>query len=45
MLLPSARECLWGAPDGLAPQWYPRLELLQEGDDERLAARLAVAGA
>jgi tetratricopeptide (TPR) repeat protein len=45
MILPPTRDWLWGAPDGLAPQWYPRLELLQEGDDERLAARLATAGA
>jgi hypothetical protein len=44
MIVPRARDWLWGPSDRPAPQWYPRLELLQEGDDAGLAARLAAAG-
>jgi tetratricopeptide (TPR) repeat protein len=44
MILPAARDWLWGTAD--APvQWYPRLEFLQDGDGQGLATRLAAAGA
>jgi tetratricopeptide (TPR) repeat protein len=40
MLLPAAADWLWGPRTGISP-WYANLEVLSDGDGERLAARLA----
>jgi tetratricopeptide (TPR) repeat protein len=40
MLLPAAADWLWGPRTGISP-WYASLEVLSDGDGERLAARLA----
>ncbi len=41
MMLPRVTDWLWGPPGGPAPRWYARLDLLQEGDNDGLAAWLA----
>ncbi|HSS83123.1 MAG TPA: glycosyltransferase family 9 protein, partial [Reyranella sp.] len=39
MLLGPSADWLWGPQTGMSP-WYPTLEVLREGESEKLAARL-----
>lgn len=44
ILLGQSADWLWGTGAGISP-WYADLEVVRVGDGERLAARLAAAGA